>query len=245
MAGNAGRPQQKQRTRKALLQAAAQLTKQGGRPTLEAIAEEALVSRATAYRYFPTQASMIQSAVGEALGPILGWRSDSADAEERTTELVGFAYPRIEAYEATHRATVLLSLDQWTRRHAGTLGDEAQIRRGHRKKLLADAVAPLKAGLRKPAFDRLLQSLSLVFGTEALIVLKDIWGLDGGGARRVAVWAANALVRAAATEATTRRNGAGVKGGTRRASAAAPKGKSLNEHEESRPGRPTAGRFRV
>jgi AcrR family transcriptional regulator len=205
-----------------LLDTAMELMQRGMIPSVSAVAEAAGVSRATAYRYFPTQASMIQSAVGEALGPILAWKSGSADAEERTAELVGFAYPRIEAYEATHRATVLLSLDQWTRRHAGTLGDEAQIRRGHRKKLLSDAVAPLKGGLSKPAFDRLLQSLSLVFGTEALIVLKDIWGLDGEGARRVAVWAANALVRAAAAEAATRRNGA-RKGGTRRTSAAAPK----------------------
>jgi AcrR family transcriptional regulator len=206
-----------------LLDTAMELMQSGMIPSVSAVAEAAGVSRATAYRYFPTQASMIQSAVGEALGPILAWKSGSADAEERTAELVGFAYPRIEAYEATHRATVLLSLDQWTRRHAGTLGDEAQIRRGHRKKLLSDAVAPLKGGLSKPAFDRLLQSLSLVLGTEALIVLKDIWGLDGEGARRVAVWAANALVRAAAAEATTRRNGAALKGGTRRTSAAAPK----------------------
>jgi AcrR family transcriptional regulator len=35
-------------------------------------------SRATAYRYFPTQAAMIQDAVDEALGPILAWHSDSA-----------------------------------------------------------------------------------------------------------------------------------------------------------------------
>ena len=41
------------------------------------------------------------------------------------------------------------------------------------------------------------QSLSLIFGTEALVVLKDIWGLEGDEARRVAIWAADALVRAA------------------------------------------------
>ena len=49
-----GRPNQKTRTRKDLLQAAARLMKQGGPPTLEEVAEEALVSRATAYRYFPS-----------------------------------------------------------------------------------------------------------------------------------------------------------------------------------------------
>ncbi len=46
------------------------------------------------------------------------------------------------------------------------------------------------------------QSLSLVFGTEAFVVLKDIWGLDRDDAQEVAIWAALALVRAAKAEAT-------------------------------------------
>ena len=46
------------------------------------------------------------------------------------------------------------------------------------------------------AFDRLRQSLSLIFGTEAFVVLKDIWGLDGGaGARGGALVGARAGAR--------------------------------------------------
>jgi hypothetical protein len=144
---------------------------------------------------------MIQAAVDEALGPILAWTSGSTDPEERVADLFAFAYPRIEAYEATHRATLLLALDQWTRRTAGTLGAEAEIVRGHRRWLLADAVAPLKSRLGRKAFERLVQSLSLIFGTEAFVVLKDIWRLDGEEVRQVAVWAAHAIVRAAIAEA--------------------------------------------
>jgi hypothetical protein len=151
---------------------------------------------------------MIQEAVQEALGPILAFAPESEEPEERVRDLLAFAFPRIEAYEATHRATILLSLYQWTQRKAGTL-DEAQIVRGHRKKLLANAVSPLRAQLGRAAFDKLTQALSLIFGTEALIVLKDIWGLDGDEARRVAVWAAIALVRTAAAEAS-RHPGAGT-----------------------------------
>ena len=47
------RSNQKHRTRKDLLRAAARLLKEGRTPSLEEIAEAALVSRATAYRYFP------------------------------------------------------------------------------------------------------------------------------------------------------------------------------------------------
>ena len=187
--------------KRTLLDTAMELMQRGTIPSVSEVAEAAEVSRATAYRYFPHQASMIQAAVDEALGPILGWTSSSPDPEERVADLLAFAYPRIDAFEATHRATLLLSLDQWTRRTAGTLGDETAIVRGHRKKLLAYAVAPLRTRLGRSAFDRLTQSLSLIFGTEAFIVLKDIWGLDGDESRRVAIWAAGALVRAATAEA--------------------------------------------
>jgi AcrR family transcriptional regulator len=198
----AGESGPRARMKRMLLDTAMDLMQQGRIPSVSDVAEAATVSRATAYRYFPSQASMIQEAVHEALGPILAFAPQSENPEERVRDLLAFAFPRIEAYEATHRATILLSLYQWTQRKAGTL-DEAQIVRGHRKKLLANAVSPLRAQLGRAAFDKLTQALSLIFGTEALIVLKDIWGLDGDEARRVAVWAAIALVRTAAAEATT------------------------------------------
>ena len=106
-----GRPNQKSRTRKDLLRAAARLMKAGRSPALEEVAADAMVSRATAYRYFPTQAALVQAAVDEALGPILRWRSDSDDAETRVEELLGFAYPRIDEYEATLRDLLRRAVD--------------------------------------------------------------------------------------------------------------------------------------
>lgn len=196
-----------------LLDTAMDLMQRGSIPSVSDVAEAAQVSRATAYRYFPHQAAMIQAAVDEALGPILAWTSESTDAEERVGDLLAFAYPRIEAFEATHRATLLLTLYQWTKRTAGTLGDETEIVRGHRKQLLAAAVAPLRTRLSHATFDRLTQALSLIFGTEAFIVLKDIWGLDGEESRRVAIWAANAVVRAATEEMPVKKLNPVVRGG--------------------------------
>jgi AcrR family transcriptional regulator len=188
------------RMKKRMLDTAMGLMEQGLIPSVSEVAEAAEVSRATAYRYFPSQAAMIQDAVAEALGPILEWSSESDDPKQRVSELVAFAYPRMETYEATLRAALVLAIDQWTRGKAGTLGDEARLVRGHRKRLLVEALKPLQKRLPKPVFDRLTQSLSLIFGTEAFVVLKDIWGLDGDEARRVAVWASFALVRAAIAE---------------------------------------------
>lgn len=172
----------------------------GVTPSVSEVAEAAQVSRATAYRYFPSQSALVQAVVDEGLGPILTWKSTAADAERRVSELFDTAMPRIEAFEATFKAALKLSLDQWARRQAGTLGGEPAFTRGHRVELLKEALAPLKGRLPPRDFKRLAQALSLIFGVEVLIVLKDIWGLDSRRTMSVAQWAARALVRAAIAE---------------------------------------------
>jgi AcrR family transcriptional regulator len=189
------------RMKRLMLDTAIRLMQSGGSPSVSEVAEAAQVSRATAYRYFPSQAAMIQAAVDDALGPILDWSSGEADPEKRVAELFGFAYHRMQAYEATHRAALLLALDQWQRRQAGTLGVEPRVVRGNRRGLLKAAVDPLSDAIGKEATDRVTQALSLLFGIEAIIILKDIWGLDAKEAEHVASWAASALIRTALEEA--------------------------------------------
>jgi len=210
------------RMKKRMLDTAMRLMEEGLIPSVSEVAEAAEVSRATAYRYFPSQVAMIQETVEQALGPILEWESNSTETEERIADLIDFAYPRIETYEATHRAVLKLAIDQWTRGKAGTLGDEPRLVRGNRKRLIIEALAPLKSRLTPEEFDRLTQALSLVFGTEALVVLKDISGLGGEEARRVAIWASLALVRSAVAESgvvgrSRGRSGARTKSGTKTA----------------------------
>ncbi|TPJ51183.1 MULTISPECIES: TetR/AcrR family transcriptional regulator [unclassified Mesorhizobium] len=191
------------RTKRLMLETATRLMQAGATPSISEVAEAAQVSRATAYRYFPSQAALVQAVVNEGLGPILTWKSTSADAERRVAELFDTAMPRIEAFEATFKAALKLSLDQWARRQAGTLGSEPAFKRGHRVELLQDALAPLKGRLPPRDLKRLAQALSLIFGVEVLIVLKDIWGLDGRRTMSVAQWAAVALVRAAIAESVS------------------------------------------
>jgi AcrR family transcriptional regulator len=183
-----------------MLDTATRLMQAGATPSVSEVAEAAQVSRATAYRYFPSQAALVQAVVDEALGPILTWRSGSKNAEKRVAALIDTAMPRIEAFEATFKAALKLSLDQWAQRQAGTLGAEPEFARGHRKDLLRDAIAPLKDRLPPRGFERLVQALSLIFGVEVLVVLKDMWGLGGAETLAVTQWAAAAMVRAAMEE---------------------------------------------
>jgi AcrR family transcriptional regulator len=185
------------RTARLMLDTAVQLMQGGMVPSVTDVAEAAEVSRATAYRYFPSQAALVHSVVDEALGPILDWRSDSAEALDRTRDLFESSMPRIDAFEATFRAALKLSLEQWAQRQAGTLGNEPAFTRGHRIELLREAAAPLRGRIPEASFDRLTKALSLLFGIEALIVMKDIWGSSAEEAQKVVLWAAEALVNTA------------------------------------------------
>jgi AcrR family transcriptional regulator len=208
------------RTRSALLDAAVELAGRGIIPSVSEVAEAAGVSRATAYRYFPSQSVLVQSMVTDALGPIQRWSSESDDAEERVGRLMHFGFRRMDACEASMRAALRLALDQWARTRAGTLGNEPRIVRGNRIRLLRLALAPLKAELPKQQFERLVQALAVVFGTETMVVLKDMFGLSGAATAEVAEWMARALVRAAVSEA---RQAPRPGGGKARAASAPPR----------------------
>ncbi|MCR5856660.1 TetR/AcrR family transcriptional regulator [Mesorhizobium sp. J428] len=188
------------RTRRLMLETATRLMQAGVTPSVSEVAEAAEVSRATAYRYFPSQAALVEAVVDEALGPILAWQSGSTDPQARVADLFGTSLPRIDAFEATFRAALKLALDEWAQRKAGAAPSEPPFRRGHRVDLLREALVPLRGSLPAAKVERLAQALSLIFGVEALVVLKDMWGLDAGSTEDVVRWAAAALVRAAIEE---------------------------------------------
>jgi len=191
------------RTARLMLATAVRMMQNGVVPSVSDVAAEAGVSRATAYRYFPSRAALVDAVVGEALGPILEWSSAETSAEARVTSLLGTSLPRIDAFEATFRAALKHSLEEWAEERKATPASEPRFKRGHRMELLRKALAPLQDRLGPAEIDRLAKALSLIFGIEALVVLKDIWRADAAEAQDVALWAGRALVRAALAEAAS------------------------------------------
>lgn len=189
------------RMRKILLDAAQRLMAQGLTPSVAELAEHAQVSRATAYRYFPSQSALIAAVVDESLGLILAWDSTAPDAATRVDELLRFAYPRLQAHEASLRAAIQVSLQQHAEASAGRAGNQPRLVRGHRIDILKRAIAPLAGTLTPAQQDRVAQALSLVYGTEVFLVLKDIWGLDQTEVTEVARWTASAIIRQALSDA--------------------------------------------
>ena len=198
----AGRPNQKSRTRKDLLQAAARLVRQGRNPGLEAIAEEAMVSRATAYRYFPdVGALLVESAVDIATPePAELFRGVSADDPTARLERVDAAlHDVVVANEPALRTMLAHSLQ----RSAGDDARAAPPRQNRRSPLIEAALEPARRQFRPGALDTLAKALALIVGPEAIVVFKDVLQLDDAEARRVKRWAIRALVEAARKPAGT------------------------------------------
>jgi AcrR family transcriptional regulator len=185
------------RTYQALLKAAMEhIARDGHVPSVAETAVRAEVSRATAYRYFPSRSKLITAVMDHSLGPVRSWTSGEDDGKARTLQLFQQTFPRFRQFEPQMRAAVQLSLEQWGLQRAGLLAEEP-YRRGHRRKLLRHALQPLERKVSRPTLDRLAKALSVVYGIEFYIVLKDIWGCTDDEVEAMALWTVSALVDSA------------------------------------------------
>jgi AcrR family transcriptional regulator len=192
-----GRPNQRNRTRKDLLAAAARLLKSGRRPTLEDVAEEAMVSRATAYRYFPSVDALLVEAPLDGATPSpdeLFGDTDTGDVIERLERVDAALDDMIAANEAALRLMLAHSLQ---RQSNGNDGIGFPARQNRRSTLIDAALAPARDDIEPAAARHLANALALIVGTESMVVLKDVLELDADEAAEVKRWAIRALVDAA------------------------------------------------
>jgi AcrR family transcriptional regulator len=188
------RSNQELRTRKDLLLAASRLLKQGLRPSMDEVAEEALVSRATAYRHFRSIDALlleapIDAAVGDPEDLFAGDASD--DVETRVDRAEAALHEVVWRNEAQLRLILASSIGRDT-------ADESLPRRQNRRvPLIQAALAPSRHRLRDADYERLCAALAVFFGPESMIVFRDVLDVDQEEARAVKRWAVRALVRAA------------------------------------------------
>lgn len=212
------RGNQRLRTRKELLQAAARLVKRGNRaPTLEDVAAEALVSRATVYRYFTNiEALLVEAPLdGEVPEPgALFADASAASAEERVDRAEAAMHAMVYAHE--HALKVMLA-HTLTRSARAEDGAAPPVRQNRRLPLIEAALAPDRARFDDATYARLCTSLALVFGPEAMVVMTDVVPQSAASARAVKSWVVRTLVRAALAESAVRRRRTRAAPGKRRA----------------------------
>lgn len=201
MSSNGGKPRlkQRQRTRAALVDAASEAVRKGQTPTIEEAAEAAGVSRATAYRYFGSQQTLLLEVSLEQFNV----DPDSKELNEGPVEARVDAAIRAMVHMAwdheTYLRTFLMhSLEHWLRTHKnGT--DDYPLRKGRRLPWFERAMAPLQE-LKPRQKRRLRTALCMLCGVEAMIVAKDICGCTDREAEETSRWAAQAILLAAVRE---------------------------------------------
>ena len=191
---------QRNRTRAAIIEAATALLREGRPPTVAEAAERALVSRATAYRYFPTQESLLLDVANvEALmKPVedLVASFPTDDATQRLAALVRTMTPAMLSDEALIRTGERIYMDTWLANQPD--GNHTPVRAGRRMRYIDEALSPLGDQLGEPARKRLRCALALTLGTHAVIAMKDSAGLDDDEEIVATLeWAAGALLHTA------------------------------------------------
>ena len=201
-AADSGRVNQKARTRKAIVEACRELVHSGSEVTMGGVAKAALVSEATAYRYFPDLVSLLEETlVGlwpeptDALEPVAG----SKDPAERVAFACEYLLRGVLGYQGAVRAMMANTI---------TRPELAARRPGIRFGLIDAALAPFESTLsaRHPdALRQLKQELAVVVSAEALFSLTDLCALRPDEAVAAAVRAARTLTEAAFGKAPRRR----------------------------------------
>lgn len=182
-----GRESQKNRTRKALVAAAGELMRSGHHPTVTDVAEAAGISRATAYRYFPTQEMLWAEVALFAAGGPLFPAASGAPLPEAIGQLVRRVATWSYDNEQPLRTILRLSLDPAT-----------GVRRpGHRVEWIAEALGPARDALGPEMYAKLSKALTLMLGIDPVVVMKDIAGASREEALDALEWSARTLVEGA------------------------------------------------
>lgn len=191
----AARSNQKERTRREIVAAAARILDSGcPNPTIDAVAEEALVSRATVYRYFDSTDDLLWQVYSDR--HVRDAETSMAIAGNDLAQRVLAAEANVNDYlfgdENGTRAFERVMLERRLQGRS-TPGD----RPGRRFLQIDAALEPLEADLDPEQLQLIRHALSLAIGSQAMVALLDTGQLDVDLARQVTRFACEAIVKEA------------------------------------------------
>lgn len=200
------RANQKERTRAAIVDAATELVRSGVTPTVQTAAEAAKVSRATAYRYFPTQDALLHEIlyITPSLEDLEAGLPElkGQDAVSQTLWLIDNFNPLVLREEAPYRAAMRIFIETWFANSSGDKNDKPRVREGRRMRWLEQTLDPLRDHLPAESWERLRRGLALTLGIDSVVIMRDVCGIeDDEEILDVLHWTAEALLKAAYAEA--------------------------------------------
>ena len=173
------------------MSAARELIAEGATPTIEQAAERAGVSRTTAYRYFPSQATLLAAAHPEIVTTSLLSATAPTDVGARLEIVVAQVTELVVDTEPQQRTMLRLSLDP-----GGGRG-ELLLRQGRVIGWLEEALAPLADDVGRDGVHRLAIAIRSAIGIESYVWLTDVAGLSPTDAVQTMRWTARSLLDAA------------------------------------------------
>ncbi len=186
-----GRVRQKLKTRVSILTAAKRLMKQSQKISLEDVATEAKISRATIYRYF----SNIDLLIMEASLDIQHPTSDQIKEQTKALSLVD----RLR-YIQEHYNTLAQENEIEFRRYLSAALIEAitqkkKVRGARRVESLKKSLQPFKKQIPEKEFTKLIHIASVLMGIDALVVTKDVCYLSNEESSELLEWGLQMILK--------------------------------------------------
>jgi AcrR family transcriptional regulator len=178
-ATNGGRVAQKQRTRTQLLQAARDLRAAGRVPSVADVADATGISRTTAYRYFPTQETLLAEAIADplidAVTEAIARVGDESDVLKRVDAVFAALGPLLLEHEPELRTLLKISLEnslgEAHKRHMPLLSGRWIV-------AWDNILDPLRRRVPLKTYAVMVRTLGTLLSVETLNVLRDACDLD-------------------------------------------------------------------
>src|SRR5579884_912765 len=190
-----GRMAQKERTRWHLLQAARDLRSAGHVPSVADVADATGISRTTAYRYFPTQETLLAEATADplidAVAEAIARVGNETDVLKRVDAVFATLAPLLLRHEAELRTLLKISLEnslgEAHQRHMPLLSGKWII-------AWDNILEPLRREMPLKTYAVIVRTLGTLFSFETLNVLRDACDLDEQATVKALRSAAQAMV---------------------------------------------------
>jgi hypothetical protein len=191
----------RRRTLERLTSAALKLYQEQKFPSPEEITREAEYAKVTLKSYFSTHSEFVEYVVKQVINSF-DRPSMHNEAEENVEKLLTWGFSELDSHEALMRDAMRISQQRWQESVSGDSESKegVSLKKSNRKMALSEALSPLEGQLPGETIKKLVMLMSVLYGTEALTVLKDSFGLSKNEITDLTIWGAKLMLRQALEE---------------------------------------------